>query len=215
MQQQNLKIAIQKKGHLRDESLLFLRNLGFDFDMEDKKLSTTCRKTGNQIIFLRDDDIPTYINKNLVDFGIIGRDVLEERAETTCISKNLTFSDCTLVIAVPQNSDITSVRQLQNKTIATSYPNIFKRFLKQQGIYANIVELSGSVEIAPSLGMADAVCDITQTGKTLRDNGLIIIDKVMDSQAILIESPYANEKKKEFLELIKKYDNTRDRQTDN
>lgn len=206
--QPTIKIAIQKKGHLRDESINFLNLLGFNFDTTQKTLSTTCSDTGIEIIFLRDDDIPKYINKGLVDFGIIGKDIIEEKREAIKITRPLGFSKCKLVIAVPENNNTKNILFLENKTIATSYPNILRKYLKEKNIYSQVVYISGSVEIAPRLKLSDLICDITQTGTSLKENKLKIIDTILESEAVLIESPFKNLEKQKFLKLIEIYENT-------
>ncbi|MBT4120539.1 MAG: ATP phosphoribosyltransferase [Candidatus Magasanikbacteria bacterium] len=202
-----LKIAIQKKGHLREESIDFLLSLGLNFDYTEKTLSTNCQKTNAEIIFLRDDDIPKYLNEGLIDFGIIGKDVIEEREESIKTNKTLGFSKCELVIASPQNSQIKKIEDLQNKVIATSYPNILKKYLKEKKIYSKVIYLSGSVEIAPKMGLADLICDITQTGRSLKENKLQIIEVILESEAVLIESPINKSQKNNIFEKIEKYAN--------
>lgn len=202
-----VKIAIQKKGHLREESIKFLNSLGIVFAPSEKTLSTVCTDDNIEIIFLRDDDIPKYVNSGLVDFGILGKDLIEEKTETINAIQELNFSKCKIVIAVPQNSGLENVRQLQNKILATSYPNLLQKYLKQKNIFCQIVYLFGSVEIAPRLGLADAICDITQTGKSLRENNLTAIDTILESEAVLIESPFNNPNKQIILNKLKQYEN--------
>ncbi|MBI5254553.1 ATP phosphoribosyltransferase [Candidatus Falkowbacteria bacterium] len=202
-----VKIAIQKKGHLRGESVRFLNSLGIIFAQSEKTLSTVCADGNIEIIFLRDDDIPKYVNSGLVDFGILGKDVIEEKTETINVIKKLDFSKCRIVIAVPQNSGLKDIKQLQNKILATSYPNLLQKYLKQNNVFCQIVYLSGSVEIAPRLKLADAICDITQTGKSLVENNLTAIDTILESEAVLIESPFDNPNKQILLNKLKKYGN--------
>lgn len=204
----NLKIAIQKKGHLRDESIIFLNSLGITCAQDKNQLITKCPNTNIEIIFLRDDDIPNYINNNLIDFGIIGKDVIEESNNTTKIVKNLGFSKCKLILASPDDGIIRSVADLQGKKIATSYPNILRKFLMKNGINSIIIEVSGSVEVAPKLNLADAVCDLTQTGKTLKQCQLIQFKTIFKSEAVLVESPSLRPEKQKFLKLIKQYENS-------
>ena len=127
-----VKIAIQKKGHLREESVRFLNSLGITFTPSEKTLSAVSPDGNIEIIFLRDDDIPKYVNGGLVDFGILGKDVIEEKTETINAIQELNFSKCKMVIAVPQNSGLENVKQLQNKILATSYPNLLQKYLKQK-----------------------------------------------------------------------------------
>ncbi|MFZ2189412.1 MAG: ATP phosphoribosyltransferase [Candidatus Magasanikiibacteriota bacterium] len=203
-----MKIAIQKKGHLRDESILFLNSLGITCLQNKNQLITKCPKTNIEIVFLRDDDIPNYVNNNLIDFGIIGEDVISENNNQTKVVKKLGFSKCQLVMASPKDSKIKNINNLQNKTIATSYPNILKKFLKQNKIQSTIITVSGSVEVAPRLNLSDAVCDLTQTGNTLRECGLKQFATVFKSEAVLIQSQSKNQEKQNFLDLIKQYANS-------
>ena len=204
----NLKIAIQKKGHLRDESITFLNSLGIACGQEKNQLITKCPNTNIEIVFLRDDDIPNYVNNNLIDFGIIGEDVIQENNNNTKIVKRLDFSKCKLVMASPMKSSIKKICDLQNKRIATSYPNILKKFLDVNNIQSTIIQVSGSVEVAPRLNLADAVCDLTQTGNTLRECGLEQFSLVINSQAVLIQSPNTKLEKQIFLDKIKLYENS-------
>ena len=153
----NLKIAIQKKGRLNQPSKKFLASLGLRFSDDDKKLSILCKNMAVNIIKMRDNDIPKYVSQSIVDFGIVGLDVLQESGEKVKIAKKLNFCSCTLVIAAPADSPIKTLKDLNSKRIATSYPNILKAFLKRQGISSEIVVVEGSVELAPYLKAADKV----------------------------------------------------------
>lgn len=186
----NLKIAIQKSGKLFTESEKFLQDLGLKFSLT-KKIINPCDNCNLDIILLRDDDIPEYVTQGWADFGIVGVDVLGEQNKSLIIEKQLNFGQCSLVLAVPKNSNIKTVVDLQNKRIATSYPNLAKKFLTKNNLNTEIIPLSGSVEIAPALGLSEAIIDITQTGNTLRENNLIIIENLLDSQAVLIKNKQA------------------------
>lgn len=187
--QDSLKIAIQRKGRLNEPSKKFLASLGLKFFDDDRKLSILCQNKSVNIIKMRDDDIPKYVSRSIVDFGIVGLDVLRESEEKARIAKKLNFCFCKLVIAAPANSSIKNLKDLNGKRIATSYPNILKEFLKRNRISSTIVFTQGSVELAPYLKAADAVCDITQSGSTLKQFDLAPIETVLESQAVLIESP--------------------------
>lgn len=204
----NLKIAIQKKGHLRDESVSFLNSLGIIFQQKNNELITKCPDNNTEIIFLRDDDIPNYINKNLIDFGIIGEDIIKENNNQTKIIKKLGFSKCSLVLASPQDSDIKNINNLQGKRIATSYPNILKKFLINNKIKSTIIQVSGSVEVAPKLNLADAVCDLTQTGNTLKQCDLKPFAAVFKSEAVLIQNSLIKPEKQRFLNRVTQYANS-------
>lgn len=182
------KIAIQKKGRLSAPSAEYLRSLGLDFDISEKSLSTACSNAPCKIISVRDDDIPSYVNNGTVHAGIIGEDMLKESGKNAIILGRLNFAFCTLVIAVPQKSGLTSIQNLRNKRIATAYPRLLSQFLKMQGIAAQIITINGAVEVAPELGIADAVCEITETGNTLKAHCLSPIATVLKSQAVLISN---------------------------
>lgn len=186
----NLKIAIQKTGKLFPESENFLRSLGLEFSL-NKKILNPCQNSDLDIILLRDDDIPEYVAQGWADFGIVGEDVLYEQNKSLAITKKLNFGQCSLVLAAPKNSQITTIADLNNKRLATSYPNLTKRFLAKNNLNAEIVILSGSVEVAPALGLADAVVDITQTGRTLKENNLVIISTLLKTQAVLIKNNFS------------------------
>jgi ATP phosphoribosyltransferase len=183
----NLKIAIQKNGKLFAESEKFLRALDLKFSLT-KRILNSCDNCNLDLILLRDDDIPEYVARGWADFGIVGADVLGEQDKPLIIEKRLNFGQCSLVLAVPKDSNIKTISDLQNKRLATSYPNLTKQFLDKNNLNAEIVTLSGSVEIAPALGLSDAIVDITQTGNTLKENGLIIIKNLLDSEAVLIKN---------------------------
>ncbi len=183
----NLKIAIQKNGKLFAGSESLLRDWGLEFTLT-KKILNPCNNCQLDIVLLRDDDIPEYVKQGWTDFGIVGEDVLYEQNKPITIVKKLNFGQCSLVLAVPKNSKIKSLNDLQNKRLATSYPNLTKKFLKKNNLNAEIITLSGSIEIAPALGLADAVIDITQTGQTLKENNLTILATLLNSQAVLIKN---------------------------
>lgn len=197
--QNNLKIAVQKKGRLSEPSKKFLASLGLDFSDNDKKLSIPCKNKAVDIIKVRDNDIPKYVSQSIVDFGIVGLDVLEESGGKAKIVKKLGFCACKLVIAAPADSAIKTLKDLNGKRIATSYPNILKNFLRRNKISSKIVFTQGSVELAPYLQAADAVCDITQTGSTLRQFDLVPFKTVLESQAVLIESPSQKQSKTKLI----------------
>lgn len=185
----SLRIAIQSKGRLCDPSIEFLHSVGLEFTPNGRNCMTSCKNYPVDIFYLRDDDIPEYVMRGAVDFGIVGENVLLEKNAWVKIYKKLDFGGCSVVIAIPENSSITSVQELDGTRIATSYPNVLARFLKNQNIEATIINLKGSVEIAPTLNLADAICDITQSGKTLKDNGLKPLITIFESQAVFIQKP--------------------------
>jgi ATP phosphoribosyltransferase len=192
------KIAVQKDGRLTKPSLGFLHGLGLRFEINGRNLVTPCENHPVDILHLRDDDIPEYVCRNVVDFGIVGENVLYEKDVTVTVVKRLPFCPCSLVIAVPRGSQIDAPEDLEGERIATSHPRLVARFLKEREINAAIISIKGSVEVTPRLNLADAVCDITQTGRTLKEHDLVPLLTVFRSQAVLIESPFPNPDKFQF-----------------
>jgi ATP phosphoribosyltransferase len=198
IKRKRLRIAVQKSGRLHDKSLSLLAKCGIDFDVRVGKdrLLYQCADFPIDLMLVRDDDIPEYIADDVCDLGIVGMNVLEERsctesgfrAEKVRILRKLGFGRCRLSIAVPNEAHFTGPASLRGKKIATSYPGRLRKFLAENKIKAEIVELSGSVEIAPALQVADAVCDLVSTGATLKSNGLKEILTILDSQAVLVRT---------------------------
>lgn len=182
----NLKIAIQKSGRLNEKSVQLLKNCGLNFENYKSSLITLASNFDLEILFLRDDDIPGYVEQGIADIGIVGENVINESLAQVDYIQRLGFGKCTLKIAVPKDSTYDSIQDLHQKSIATSYPNILTQFLVEHGIEADIQSISGSVEIAPGLGLSDAICDIVSTGGTLKSNGLKPFADVSTSEAILI-----------------------------
>lgn len=182
----NLKIAIQKSGRLNEKSVQLLKNCGLDFENYKSSLITTVANFNLEILFLRDDDIPGYVEQGIADLGIVGENVIEETESKVNYLQRLGFGKCTLKLAVAKDSPIERLEDLNGKSIATSYPVILKNFLDDYKIQADIQMISGSVEIAPGLGLSDAICDIVSTGGTLKSNGLQPFADVRTSEAILI-----------------------------
>lgn len=182
----NLKIAIQKSGRLNEKSVQLLKNCGLNFENYKSSLITTVSNFSLEILFLRDDDIPEYVQDGIADLGIVGENVINETEADVTYLQRLGFGKCTLKIAIPNHSEARQLQDLEGKAIATSYPVILKKFLDKNGIQADIRTISGSVEISPGLGLSDAICDIVSTGGTLRSNGLKPFADVLSSEAILI-----------------------------
>ena len=181
-----LKIAIQKSGRLNEKSVEILKNCGLSFENYKSSLITTVTNFPLEILFLRDDDIPEYVQDGIADLGIVGENVIVETgAEVTYLQK-LGFGKCNLKIAIPNESQITDISELSGKAIATSYPLILEKYLKENNVEAEVRTISGSVEIGPGLGLSDAICDIVSTGGTLKSNGLKPFADVMKSEAVLI-----------------------------
>ena len=181
-----LKIALQKQGKLADGSTALLRKCGIGFSNGLGKLRTEAADFPLEIFFLRDDDIPDYVADGVADVGVVGENVLAENPKPVDTIERLGFGRCRLSIAVPKGSDYNGLSDLAGKRIATSYPNVLADFFESRSVAADIHEISGSVEIAPSIGLADAVCDLISSGSTLFSNGLREVETVMNSEAVLI-----------------------------
>lgn len=182
----NLRLAIQKNGRLTDKSLSLLRNCGLEIEDYSERLIITARNYSLDILFLRDDDIPEYVNDGVADIGIVGEDVLYEKKSDVQILRKLGYGKCNLSIAAPEEKKIIEYNQLNGLRIATSFPNLLKKFLSENKINADIVEISGSVEIAPSLGVADLIFDLVSTGNTLKFNKLKKSFDVYSFESVLI-----------------------------
>ncbi len=184
----NLKLAVQKKGRLTDKSLELLRLCGLDIENYSERLVVSVSNFPLDILFLRDDDIPEYVQDGVADIGIVGENVLAEKQTQTEVLQKLGFGRCSLMFAYPEKKELKKLEDVNGRIIATTYPRILKSFLQKNNIDAKIIELSGSVEIAPSLGVADLICDIVSTGNTLMLNKLKKSFKVFDSEAVMISA---------------------------
>lgn len=200
----NLKLAIQKNGRLTGETLEFLRKSGMEFESYRQQLFSSCRNFPLEILYVRDDDIPDYVEAGTVDLGIIGLNKLNEERPKVKKILNLKYGFCSLIIAVPKESEIKDIQGLSGKTIATSYPKSTQKFFKENNISVNIVKISGSVEITPALGVAQAIADLTSTGSTLALNDLRALTKIYDSESVLIanKESFINGKKNLLKKLI-------------
>ncbi|MBE9586327.1 ATP phosphoribosyltransferase [Mucilaginibacter sp. JRF] len=181
-----LKIAIQKSGRLNEKSVELLKNCGLNFENYKSSLISPVSNFPLEILFLRDDDIPEYVQDGIADLGIVGENVIEETEVEVAYLQRLGFGKCSLKIAIPNNSEIGSLASLNGKAIATTYPVILNKYLQNNNIQADIRTISGSVEISPGLGLSDAICDLVSTGGTLKSNGLKPFADVMSSEAVLI-----------------------------
>jgi ATP phosphoribosyltransferase len=182
-----LKLAIQKSGRLSDDSLQLLKDCGIEIRNVKDRLRTESENFPIEIFFLRDDDIPEYVNDGVADIGIVGENVLYEKNKTVELVEALGFGKCRLSIAIPKADDYNE-NYLQGKRIATSYPILTKKFLTEKNIQADLHEISGSVEIAPGIGLAHAVCDLVSSGSTLLMNGLKEVEVILQSQAVLVKN---------------------------
>ncbi|GGH19458.1 ATP phosphoribosyltransferase [Mucilaginibacter phyllosphaerae] len=181
-----LKIAIQKSGRLNEKSVELLKNCGLNFENYKSSLISPVSNFPLEILFLRDDDIPEYVQDGIADLGIVGENVIQETEVEVSYLQKLGFGKCSLKIAVPNNNSITALEQLNGKAIATTYPVILGKYLAEKNITSDIRTISGSVEISPGLGLSDAICDLVSTGGTLKSNGLVPFADVMSSEAVLI-----------------------------
>ncbi len=197
-----LKIAIQKSGRLYDDSVKLLKECGIDLNNGNKQLKTTASNFPVEIYFLRDDDIPQYIFDGVADVGIVGENVMLEKQKDIKLIQKLGFSKCRLSIAVPKAATYNSVADLRGLKIATSYSNILQDFLNRNNSNAEIHEISGSVEIAPGIGLAEAICDLVSSGSTLFSNGLKEVETILFSEAVLAANKNLSAEKQSILDKL-------------
>lgn len=197
-----IRIAIQKSGRLQQGSLELLRESGLSFSNGKDQLKTPALNFPAEVLFLRDDDIPQYVEDCVADAGIVGENMVAEKKKNIEIVKRLDFARCRLSLAVPRGEKYDGLGWLNGKNIATSYPNIVSGFLAAHNIQAGIHEISGSVEIAPGIGLAEAVCDLVSSGSTLLSNGLREVQVVMESEAVLVVNPGLSSEKRAVLEKL-------------
>lgn len=197
-----LKIAVQKSGRLNEDSMKILKAIGISIDNGKDQLKASARNFPLEVFYLRNGDIPQYLRDGVVDAAIIGENVLIEKGSDLNIVERLGFSKCRVSIAVPKSSEAKSLKDLEGKRIATSYPNTVNQFLEKAAIKANLHIINGSVEIAPNIGLADAVCDIVSSGSTLFKNGLKEIDKLLTSEAVLATSSRISEENQAIIDKI-------------
>lgn len=197
-----LRIAVQKSGRLNEDSMNILKDIGISIDNGKDQLKASARDFPVEVFYLRNGDIPQYLKDGVVDAAIIGENVLVEKGDGITIAERLGFSKCKVSIAVPKTSKAKSLKDLEGKRIATSYPNTVNLFLQKQNINANLHIINGSVEIAPNIGLADGICDIVSSGSTLFKNGLKEIEVLLKSEAVLAVSPEIDEDRKAILKRI-------------
>ena len=202
MSTNNIRIAVQKSGRLSDDSLKLFKECGIKFESGGSKLRSISSNFPIEFLFLRDDDIPGYVEDGVADLGVVGLNVLMEHTRKVAIVKELGFSKCRLSLAIPRGENYTDLKQFEGKSIATSYPNLTNQFLLKNGVKAEMHEISGSVEIAPSIGLAEGICDIVSTGGTLLSNGLKEVATVFESQAVMISNQSLSADKKSNLEKL-------------
>ncbi|HKK27521.1 MAG TPA: ATP phosphoribosyltransferase [Gemmatimonadota bacterium] len=189
----NLRIAVQNDGRLTRRSLELLRGIGLEFEEHERRLFARCRNADVELLFVRDDDIPEYVQDGVADLGVVGRNVVLEQDAAVDELEPLGFGYCTLALAVPRESAVREPSGLDGRRIATTHPRALRGYLERQGIEATIVEIRGAAEVAPALDVADAICDLVSTGTTLRMNDLRRIGDVWESEAVLIAAGAALE----------------------
>ncbi len=197
-----LRIAVQSKGRLYDETMALLQEAGVSLGVSKRTLLVQAGNFPLEVLFLRDDDIPQSVASGVADIGIVGENEFVERAEKADIIKRLGFSRCRLSLAIPKAIDYKGLEWFNGKKIATSYPGILKTFLQENGIQAETHVITGSVEIAPGIGLADAIFDIVSSGSTLVSNNLREVEVVMKSEALLIGNPDMSQEKKDVLDEL-------------
>ncbi|MDA9305350.1 MAG: ATP phosphoribosyltransferase [Flavobacteriaceae bacterium] len=198
-----IRIAIQKSGRLNEDSLRLLKDCGIFIDNGKDQLKASARNFPMEVFFLRNGDIPQYMRDGVVDIAILGENLLIEKGNDLAVVEKLGFSKCRVSIAVPKGIKFSGINDLEGKQIATSYPNTVKSFLKKNQINANIHIINGSVEIAPNIGLADAICDIVSSGSTLFKNNLKEVVEINTSEAVLVQAPSLNLEKQALIEKLK------------
>ena len=184
-----LKIAIQKSGRLNEDSMKILKDVGISIDNGKDQLKASAKNFPLEVFYLRNGDIPQYLKDGVVDVAIIGENVLVEKGQDITVAEKLGFSSCKVSVAIPKGKSYNSIKDLEGKRIATSYPNTVNQFLKVNNVNANLHIINGSVEIAPNIGLADAIVDIVSSGSTLFKNNLKEVEVILKSEAVLAVSP--------------------------
>jgi len=189
MSEKRLRLALQNSGRLSEGSVQLLNRVGIRFQKSSKRLYSSADNFPVDLYFLRDDDIPRYVGDGVADLGIVGENIVVENPGKVEITHRLGFGQCRLSVAVRRSDKYDGPASLAGKHIATTYPNTLRRFLAEKGVEASVHEISGSVEIAPGIGLADAVCDLVSTGSTLMSNGLREVETILRSEAVLVSTP--------------------------
>ena len=197
-----IKIAVQKSGRLNGDSLQLLKDCGIYIDNGKDQLKASSSNFPLEVLYLRNGDIPQYLRDGVVDIAIIGENVLIEKGTNIAIVEKLGFSKCRVSLAVPKDANYTNINDLDGARIATSYPNTVKQYFDKFNVTPDIHIISGSVEIAPNIGLADAICDIVSSGSTLFKNNLIEVEEMLKSEAVLAVSPLISEENQQILDKI-------------
>lgn len=197
-----LKIAIQKSGRLNEDSMKILKGVGISIDNGKDQLKASAKNFPLEVFYLRNGDIPQYLKDGVVDVAIIGENVLVEKGQDITIAEKLGFSSCKVSVAIPKGKSYNSIKDLEGKRIATSYPNTVNKFLKDNNVNANLHIINGSVEIAPNIGLADAIVDIVSSGSTLFKNNLKEVEVILKSEAVLAVSPQISSENQAILNKL-------------
>lgn len=197
-----IKIGIQKSGRLNQNSIDLLKNCGISIENFNDQLKVSASNFPLDIYFLRNGDLPKYIKDGVIDLAIVGQNIIEEKGDEIDVIENLGFSKCRVSIAVPKTTKINSIQKLNGLKIATSYPKTLQKFLKKNNVNSDIHIINGSVEIAPNIGLSDAICDIVSSGSTLFKNNLIEVFKILDSEAVLVQSSNMTPKKLDIVDKL-------------
>ena len=197
-----IKIAIQKSGRLNEESLGILKKCGISIDNGKDQLKAAARNFPLEVLYLRNGDIPQYLRDGVVDLAIIGENLIHEKGKDLQVIEKLGFSKCRVAMAVPKETVFNDIKELNGKRIATSYPNTVNQFLEENNISAELHIINGSVEIAPNIGLADAICDIVSSGSTLFKNNLKEVTKILDSEAVLVQAPTMDAEKTAIIDKL-------------
>lgn len=200
--EKKLHIAVQKSGRLHDESLKLLKDCGISFDNGKDQLKAVARNFPMEVFYLRNGDIPQYLRDGVIDIAIIGENLLVEKGEGIEIAEKLGFSKCKVSIAVPKEDKYNGIESLNGKKIATSYPKTVKKYLNKAGVSADLHIINGSVEIAPNIGLSDAICDIVSSGSTLFKNNLKEVEVLFHSEAVLASGPSLSDEKQALLDKL-------------
>ena len=198
-----LRIAIQKSGRLNEESIKILKDCGISIDNGKDQLKASARNFPMEVFYLRNGDIPQYLKDGVVDIAVIGENILKEKGDNITVAEKLGFSKCRVSLAVPKTNIYNDIKDLEGKRIATSYPNTLRAYISDKGVKAELHIINGSVEIAPNIGLADAICDIVSSGSTLFKNNLTEVEIMLRSEAVLAVSPSIEAEQKKILEDLR------------
>ena len=197
-----LKIAIQKTGRMSEKSLALLKSCGISLGNGDKKLMTSANNFPVEVLFLRDDDIPQYVEQSVADVGIIGLNEVWEKNKAIDIVEKLGFAACKMSLAIPKDEKYDGISWFEGKKVASSYPHILQKFANENNLNIIIEEIAGSVEIAPGIGLAEAICDLVSSGSTLFTNGLKEVETILHSEAVVVANKNLSDEKQQILEKL-------------